>query len=74
MFHPKIPTHRAIFLSVLAAFVVACLFESAPPAGAQEKWYPSKYGADDTLGAINNLSGKKQDDLAGSGAGTLLHK
>ncbi len=21
-----------------------------------DNWYPSKYGADDTLGAINNLS------------------
>lgn len=31
---------------------------SAPFASAVE-WYPSKYGADDTLGAINNLSPKK---------------
>lgn len=29
------------------------------PALAEENWYPSKYGADDTLGAINNLSEKK---------------
>lgn len=28
-------------------------------AGAQADWYPSKYGADDTLGAINNLSPAK---------------
>lgn len=28
----------------------------AGPLRAQEAWYPSPYGADDTLGAINNLS------------------
>lgn len=28
----------------------------AGSAGAQESWYPSKYGAEDTLGAVNNLS------------------
>ena len=26
---------------------------------AEDTWYPSKYGADDTLGAINNLSAEK---------------
>ena len=25
-------------------------------AAAQADWYPSKYGADDTIGAANNLS------------------
>lgn len=36
--------------------IVIFLF-SVPYAAAQEQdWYPSKYGADDTLGAINNLS------------------
>jgi kynurenine formamidase len=29
---------------------------AAGHAGAQESWYPSKYGAADTLGAVNNLS------------------
>lgn len=29
---------------------------AAPGARADDDWYPSKYGADDTLGAINNLS------------------
>ncbi len=28
----------------------------ATPLAAQETWYPSKYGADDTNGAMNNLS------------------
>jgi kynurenine formamidase len=28
----------------------------APPSLAGDDWYPSKYGADDTLGAINELS------------------
>ena len=26
---------------------------------AEDTWYPSKFGADDTLGAINNLSAEK---------------
>ena len=41
--------HRFLFL------ISCCLIVSI---NAQEKsdWYPSKYGADDTLGAINNLS------------------
>ena len=29
-----------------------------------EDWYPSKYGAEDTLGAINNLSADKVVDAA----------
>jgi kynurenine formamidase len=39
-----------------AAFAVLCLAASA---AAAEEWYPSKYGPDDTLGAINNLSPEK---------------
>jgi kynurenine formamidase len=40
---------RAVLLAVvLAAFAHA--------ASADEAWYPSKYGKDDTLGAVNNLS------------------
>lgn len=37
------------------------LFLAAPTqtALADESWYPSKYGAEDTLGAINNLSAEK---------------
>lgn len=40
---------RPVQIAILAALV-------AGPASAQEAWYPSKYGADDTLGALNNLS------------------
>ena len=29
------------------------------PTFADDNWYPSKYGADDTLGAMNELSEKK---------------
>jgi len=36
-----------------AALAIACV---AGGAQAQENWYPSKYGADDTRGAVNNLS------------------
>ena len=32
------------------------LFVSLAILGEEDDWYPSKYGADDTLGAINNLS------------------
>ncbi len=38
---------------VLLAIVIAA-FASA--AAADDAWYPSKYGKDDTLGAVNNLS------------------
>lgn len=36
----------------------AVLF-AAMSLNAEDTWYPSKYGADDTLGAINNLSAEK---------------
>lgn len=36
-----------------ATLAVACV---AGAAQAQDDWYPSKYGAADTLGAVNNLS------------------
>ena len=39
--------------AVLLAVVIAA-FASA--AAADDAWYPSKYGKDDTLGAVNNLS------------------
>ena len=32
------------------------LIALAAPAMAEEAWYPSKYGAQDTAGAMNNLS------------------
>jgi len=36
-----------------AVLAIACVTGGAQ---AQENWYPSKYGADDTRGAVNNLS------------------
>ncbi len=39
--------------AVLLAFVLSTF---AVGAVADEAWYPSKYGKDDTLGAVNNLS------------------
>jgi len=41
---------RAIVIGILGALAVVV------PATAQEGWYPSKYGAADLAGAINNLS------------------
>lgn len=41
--------HRLIFVMILLV---------TSQAGAED-WYPSRYGADDTLGAINNLSAEK---------------
>lgn len=46
--------HRYI-LSV----VLLCLAAQALVAAAEEAWHPSRYGADDTLGAINNLTPEK---------------
>ena len=37
------------FVTALAGSAVA----------AENEWYPSRYGADDRLGAINNLSAEK---------------
>lgn len=36
----------------------------AVPAIAEDDWYPSEYGADDTLGALNNLSPEKVTQAA----------
>lgn len=41
-----------------AAITLASLIVFAPGAFAQEEWYPSQYGADDEIGASNNLSQK----------------
>ncbi len=43
----------------IVAVATAALSLLATPARAAEDWYPSRYGADDTLGAINNLSADK---------------
>ncbi len=40
------------------ALVIVLIFLVAPSAWADD-WYPSKYGAEDTLGAINELSPEK---------------
>lgn len=42
--------------------VAACV---ATAVQAQETWYPSKYGANDTLGAVNNLSAEGAKRAAG---------
>ena len=41
---------RAIGLVLISAVLMVS------PAPASDDWYPSRYGADDTLGAINELS------------------
>jgi kynurenine formamidase len=41
-----------------ASYAAALLLALVPAAHAAD-WYPSRYGADDTLGAINNLSAEK---------------
>ncbi len=40
-------------ISIGIAILLAAFLHAAAQA---EDWYPSKYGADDTLGAINNMS------------------
>jgi kynurenine formamidase len=45
--------------SVSAAKLFCVVVLLAGHALADEAWYPSRYGADDTLGAINNLSPEK---------------
>ena len=42
----------------LATLLIATILVSLS-VRADDSWYPSKYGADDTLGAINNLSPEK---------------
>ncbi len=48
-----------VWSNVMAPVVLAMAAASAAPGAAAEEWYPSRYGADDTLGAINNLSPEK---------------
>lgn len=45
---------RGLMGTVVAVVAVVAL--GAGQAAAQGTWYPSKYGKDDTLGAVNNLS------------------
>src|SRR5262245_46355604 len=44
---------------------VCVLLAAALGARADEKWYPSKYGANDTLGAVNELSPERTKSAAG---------
>ncbi|MFP6584454.1 MAG: cyclase family protein [Candidatus Hydrogenedentota bacterium] len=47
-----------------AGIVLAIGIAGGNKTAAQEKWYPSKHGADDTLGAINFLSPEKVVEAA----------
>lgn len=47
-----------------AAVLAIALAAIAPPASAQDDWYPSRFGADDTLGAYNLLSPEKVVEAA----------
>jgi len=44
---------------VLAVSLAVSVVLPLPEARAEESWYPSRYGTDDTLGAINQLSPQK---------------
>lgn len=44
--------------------ILLSICASAPGATAQGDWFPSRYGADDTLGAVNLLSPDKVRDAA----------
>ena len=46
-------------LLVLSACQSAQAEETVADSGASESWYPSRYGPDDRLGALNNLSSEK---------------
>lgn len=43
---------------------IACLLVGSVCAQEEPDWYPSKYGAEDTLGAINNLSPERVVEAA----------
>lgn len=49
---------------MVACLVLALAVASGNRIAAQEDWYPSKHGADDTLGAINFLSPEKVIEAA----------
>ena len=48
----------------MGALVGASLAACSVGAQETENWYPSKYGADDRLGALNNLSPEKTAEAA----------
>jgi kynurenine formamidase len=45
--------------SAIGIFLAGLAVAGVMHAAAGESWYPSRYGADDTLGAINNLTPEK---------------
>lgn len=55
------PTPR---LMTKLLFITSLAMVGISTANAEEAWFPSKYGADDTLGAINNLSAAKVKQAA----------
>ena len=54
---------RLLIVSATLAVVILFLLQFQGTAHAAE-WYPSKYGAEDTFGAINNLSAAKVVEAA----------
>ncbi len=47
---------KKTYAHLAATLVASAILATGLQAAAAEKWWPSKYGADDRLGAINNLS------------------
>ena len=47
------------FLVFLLGLVLTCSSAMAEEKFWETKWYPSKYGPDDTLGALNLITPKK---------------
>ena len=44
---------------LVSGLLLTTLAANVPAAAAAESWYPSRYGADDTIGAANQLSPAK---------------
>ena len=64
--------NRRYLITVVYSLYLLSALCGAPAISAGESWYPSKYGATDRLGAINNLSPalvKKAAALIKSGTG-----
>lgn len=54
--------HQPRTIAVTAALLLSCAFTAN--ISADDKWFPSRYGADDTLGAINQMSPAKVVEAA----------
>jgi len=61
-----LPTTSGLARYLLTALCALLLMpmSQADQSAAGDDWFPSRYGADDTLGAINNLSAKKVKQAA----------